>query len=92
MAARNGRISFFGGLPKTHPTITCDSNLVHYRQLHIHGANGSAPEHNRRALAYISSGEVPVKDLITRHIPLSKVMDAFGIVERGEAIKVTVEP
>lgn len=25
MAARNGRISFFGGLPKTDPTITCDS-------------------------------------------------------------------
>ena len=35
MAARNGRISFFGGLPKTNPTITLDSNLVHYRQLHI---------------------------------------------------------
>ena len=65
MAARNGRISFFGGLPKTDPTITCDSNIVHYRQLHIHGANGSSPAHNKQALAYISSGQVPVKDLIT---------------------------
>ena len=92
MAARNGRISFFGGLHKTNPTITLDSNLVHYRQLHIHGANGSAPEHNRRALDYIASGEVPVADLITRRIRLRDVMDAFGIVERGEAIKVTVEP
>ena len=92
MAARNGRISFFVGLPKTNPTITLDSNLVHYRQLHIHGANGSAPEHNRRALDYIASGEVPVADLITRRIRLRDVMDAFGIVERGEAIKVTVEP
>ena len=92
MAARNGRISFFGGLPKTDPTITCDSNLVHYRQLHIHGANGSAPEHNKRALEYISTGQVPVKDLITRHIPLDDVLDAFQIVKNGEAIKVTVEP
>ena len=92
MAARNGRSSFFGGLLKTNPTITLDSNLVHYRQLHIHGANGSAPEHNRRALDYIASGEVPVADLITRRIRLRDVMDAFGIVERGEAIKVTVEP
>lgn len=91
MAARNGRISFFGGLPKTNPTISLDSNVVHYRQLHIHGANGSAPEHNKRALAYIASGEVPVEDLITRRIPLADVMDAFGIVERGEAIKVTIE-
>ena len=92
MAARNGRISFFGGLPKTDPTISCDSNVVHYRQLHIHGANGSAPEHNKRALQYISTGQVPVKDLITRHIPLDDVLDAFGIVKNGEAIKVTVEP
>lgn len=92
MAARNGRISFFGGLPKADPFIRCDSNLVHYRQLHIHGANGSAPSHNKQALRYISTGQVPVKDLITAHIPLAKVLDAFGIVERGEAIKVTVEP
>ncbi len=92
MAARNGRISFFGGLPKTDPTITCDSNVVHYRQLHIHGANGSAPEHNKRALEYISTGQVPVKDLITEHIPLERALDAFRIVQNGEAIKVTVEP
>ncbi|MFW0789729.1 zinc-dependent dehydrogenase [Gordonia sp. CPCC 205333] len=92
MAARNGRISFFGGLPKTDPKITCDSNVVHYRQLHIHGANGSAPEHNKRALQYISTGQVPVKDLITRHIPLDNVLDAFTVVKEGSAIKVTVEP
>lgn len=92
MAARNGRISFFGGLPKTNPTITCDSNVVHYRQLHIHGANGSAPEHNKRALEYISTGQVPVKDLITEHIPLERALEAFDIVAKGEAIKVTVEP
>jgi L-iditol 2-dehydrogenase len=92
MAARNGRISFFGGLPKTDATITCDSNVVHYRQLHIHGANGSAPEHNRRALEYISTGQVPVRDLITAHVPLDRVLDAFELVRTGTAIKVTVEP
>lgn len=59
MAARNGRISFFGGLPKTNPVIACDSNLVHYRQLHIHGANGSAPAHHKAALEYISTGAIP---------------------------------
>jgi L-iditol 2-dehydrogenase len=91
MAARNGRISFFGGLPKTNPTITCDSNLVHYRQLHIHGANGSAPSHNKKALEYIANGDVPVKDLITVRLPLERVMDAFDIVANGEAIKVTIE-
>lgn len=92
MAARQGRISFFGGLPKNDPFIKADSNLIHYRQLHVHGANGSSPAHNKRALEYISSGQVPVKDLITRHVPLADVMSVFDIVARGEAIKVTVEP
>jgi L-iditol 2-dehydrogenase len=92
MAARRGRISFFGGLPKTNPYIRCDSNLVHYRELMIMGANGSAPEHNKRALEYIASGQVPVKDLITVRLPLERTLEAFDIVAKGEAIKVTVEP
>jgi L-iditol 2-dehydrogenase len=92
MAARRGRISFFGGLPKTNPYINCDSNLVHYRELMIMGANGSAPEHNKRALEYIASGKVPVKDLITARLPLDRALEAFDIVAKGEAIKVTIEP
>jgi L-iditol 2-dehydrogenase len=92
MAARRGRISFFGGLPKTNPYIQCDSNLVHYRELMLMGANGSAPEHNKRALEYISTGQVPVKDLITVRLPLERALEAFDIVAKGEAIKVTIEP
>ena len=92
MAARQGRISFFGGLPKDNPTITCDSNLVHYRELMIVGANGSSPAHNAEALNLVATGAVPVADLITHRLPLEEAIDAFGIVARGEAIKVTIEP
>ncbi|GIE82924.1 alcohol dehydrogenase [Actinoplanes philippinensis] len=92
MAARQGRISFFGGLPKDNPTITCDSNLVHYRELTIVGANGSSPAHNAEALNLVATGAVPVADLITHRLPLESAIDAFGIVARGEAIKVTIEP
>jgi L-iditol 2-dehydrogenase len=92
MAARQGRISFFGGLPKDNPVIACDSNLVHYRELTIVGANGSSPRHNARALELIASGAVPVKDLITHRLPLADVLEGIDIVARGTAIKVTIEP
>ncbi|MDO8105652.1 zinc-dependent dehydrogenase [Isoptericola sp. b441] len=92
MLARGGRISFFGGLPKDKPTITLDSNLVHYSELTIVGANGSSPDHNKRALQLIAEGKVPVKDLITHRLPLDQVLDGIGIVSRGEAIKVTILP
>src|SRR5262249_58121396 len=91
MAARQGRISFLGGLPKDEPIISLDANLVHYRELTIVGANGSSPAHNKEALALIASGSVLVADLITHTLPLDSALDALGLVSRGEAIKVTIE-
>ncbi len=92
IAARQGRVSFFGGLPKNDPIIRCDSNLVHYRELTIVGANGSSPAHNTRALELIADRSVPVADLITHRLPLTEVLDGIDIVSRGAAIKVTIEP
>lgn len=92
MAALRGRISLFGGLPKDKPTITFDSNVVHYRELTVVGANGSSPDHNRKALEYIASGAVPVADLITLRLPLEKFVEGVEAVTGGTAIKVTIEP
>ncbi|MER6005237.1 zinc-dependent dehydrogenase [Nonomuraea sp. NPDC052116] len=92
MAARQGRISFFGGLPKDDPLVTLDSNLVHYRELTIVGANGSSPAHNAEALRLVASGDVVVSDLITHRLPLPRVLDGIDLVSRGAAIKVTIEP
>lgn len=92
MAARSGRISLFGGLPKADPVIAFDSNLVHYRELTVVGANGSSPAHNKRALELIASGAVPVADLITHRLPLDRMLEGLDIVARGDSIKVTIEP
>jgi L-iditol 2-dehydrogenase len=92
MVAPGGRISFFGGLPKDKPVIALDSNVVHYKELMIRGANGSSPEHNKRALAMIADGSVHVADLITHRLPLDQLIDGIGVVSRGEGIKVTIEP
>ncbi|MFG2074161.1 L-iditol 2-dehydrogenase [Nonomuraea maritima] len=92
MAARQGRVSFFGGLPKDNPIISLDSNLVHYRELTIVGANGSSPAHNAEALRLVAEGAVTVSDLITHRLALPQVLDGIDLVSRGAAIKVTIEP
>jgi L-iditol 2-dehydrogenase len=92
LAARQGRISLFGGLPKDDPVIALDANQVHYRELTVVGANGSSPAHNAQALELIAGGAVPVADLITHRLPLERTLEAFDIVARGEGIKVTIEP
>jgi L-iditol 2-dehydrogenase len=92
MAARRGRISLFGGLPRDNPIIRFDSNLVHYQELFVLGAYGSAPHHNREALALIASGKVPVEDLITHRLSLDGVHQAIDTVTKGEGLKVVIEP
>jgi L-iditol 2-dehydrogenase len=92
MASRGGRISFFGGLPKDDPVINLDSNVVHYRELKIIGANGSTPAHNAEALRLIATGAVPVEDLITDRLPLDQVLDGIKAVKSGHSIKVVITP
>jgi len=92
MAARAGRISFFGGLQKDDPFVTLDSNLIHYRELTIVGANGSSPAQNAEALRLIATGAVPVADLITDTLPLEEVHRAIEAVRSGKSIKVVITP
>ena len=92
MAAPRGRVSLFAGLPKDAPTITLDSNRVHYRELSVVGVAGSTPAHNAQALGLIASGEVPVLDLITHRLPLERVHDAIDGVKNGIGIKYVIEP
>jgi len=49
---QHGRVSFFGGLPKSNPFISFNSNLVHYKELFVMGAYGSAPRTTLRLSNY----------------------------------------
>jgi L-iditol 2-dehydrogenase len=92
MTAPRGRISLFGGLPKDNSTIRFDSNLVHYGEISVFGAYGSAPRHNREALSLIADGRVRVDDLITHRMPLADVHKAIETVISGDGLKVVIEP
>jgi L-iditol 2-dehydrogenase len=92
LAARRGRINFFGGLPKTSPIIALDANTVHYRELIIMGSYGSRPAHNRQALELVASGRLPIRSLIGLELPLDRVMEGLIAVEQGRVMKVVVHP
>jgi L-iditol 2-dehydrogenase len=92
LVAKRGNINFFGGLPKGNSTITIDSNLLHYREFSITGTHGSAPDDNRLALDLISRGIVPVKDLISKTIPLEQLVEGIRMAESGRYMKIVVTP
>jgi L-iditol 2-dehydrogenase len=92
LAARRGRVNFFGGLPKTNPTISLDSNVVHYRELSILGSYGSRPRHNRVALELIAASRLRVRSLIGLELPLDRVVEGLHAVEQGRVLKVIMRP
>jgi L-iditol 2-dehydrogenase len=92
MAARRGRVTLFAGLPKGSNAVSLDTNLIHYREMHLVGAAGASPAQNAQALELLGTGQVAVADLITCTFPLAEIHAALNVLRQGAAIKVTVEP
>ena len=94
MAGVDADISFFAGLPKDDPYTTLNTNLIHYNELHVHGANASNRKQYLEAIDLIASGKVNVKKFITHKFPLEKITEAIRTLEdrRLNAIKVIIDP
>jgi L-iditol 2-dehydrogenase len=89
-ATKRGRVSFFGGLPKTAPCASVNSNLIHYREWSIWGAYGSMPRYSRTALDLLASGRGHGK-VVGLTIPLDRLMDAYEAAAAEHVLKVLVK-
>jgi L-iditol 2-dehydrogenase len=92
LAAKHGRVSFFGGLPKSNPFISFNSNLVHYKELFVMGAYGSAPRHNVAALELLAAGKIHTANLIGLLVPLERIKEGMEAVAEGRVLKAIVRP
>ena len=92
MTAPKGRLNLFGGLPKDNSLINLDINVVHYREVFVHGTSGSLPRHNRMALDLFSSGRVDAGRFITHTLGLNDIVRGIELVENKKALKVVINP
>jgi len=92
LAAIGGRINFFGGLPKDRPTISFDSNLVHYKELVITATTACSTADCWQAAEIVNSRLVDLSDLVSRRFPLREAVSAFTAAEDRKSLKVVLEP
>lgn len=92
IAAKRGRVNFFGGLPKGRSEITLDSNVIHYRELFVHGTSDSTPIHMKKILDLMAAGRLDAKRLVTKVLPLSKYQEGFELARSGAVLKVILAP
>jgi len=92
IAAKAGRVNFFAGLPKSNPIAPLDVNHIHYKELVISGSYSEKKSDFQAAFALLHSGRFPADKIITHHLPLERVTEAFPLMESGEALKVCILP
>jgi L-iditol 2-dehydrogenase len=92
LAAPRGRVLFFGGLPKGVDAIQFPSNVLHYREVSVHGSYASRRVDQRRALDMLAANTHDVRSIVTETIPLEETPEAFPRLRRGEALKIVVTP
>ncbi len=87
VAAMNGRILFFGGLPADRAVVGLDTNLIHYRQLVVSGTTRQSLSQYRAVLRLIEDGLLSVDELVTSRWPLDSLREGFAAVMRGSGLK-----
>jgi L-iditol 2-dehydrogenase len=92
LAAIGGRINFFGGLPKDKPTITFDSNRVHYKELVVTGTTACSTHDCWQAVQMVNAGLVDLTDLVSQRFPLAQAAAAFAAAEDRKSLKIVLEP
>ncbi len=92
LASQQGRINFFGGLPKDRPLIQIDSNLIHYKQLVVTGTTGSNVRQYRATMNLIAAGRLQVDGLVSAILPLDRFRVGIERTQSGKEMRILVEP
>ena len=92
IAGKAARVNFFAGLPKSNPIVPLDVNQIHYKELVVSGSYSEKKSDFQAAYALLHSGRFPADKIITHHLPLGRVTEAFPLMESGAALKVCIEP
>jgi len=88
---RGGSVVFFGGCaPGT--SVQVDTRRAHYEELTLVGAFHHTPELIRQAVEALESGAVTPDGLVTHRMRLDGVHAALDLMQKGDALKVLIEP
>lgn len=88
---RGGTVNFFAGLPQG-TTFPLELEQVHYAEVTFMGTFGFSPGQFARALEFLASGRISVRDLITGYYPLSDTERALKDTLAGKGLKKVILP
>ncbi len=92
MVRKRGKVVLFGGVPKSNPMTTLNSNLIHYNEITVIGAFSYPRVGLERAIKYINEGKISADKYITQTVKLDELAGGIQLAKQGKALKVVVKP
>ena len=92
LAGTNGRIMFFGGLPKGNSLVELDTNEIHYKQLLVSGTTRQSLRQYRKCVQLMADGILDIGSVITSRRPMSELGTVLSSVGHDNNLKTTVLP
>lgn len=81
-----GHVVFFGGLPDDNPITQLNGNLIHYKQLNIHGTYGANMAHFEKSFSMIRDGQLHAEAYVD-HFQLEQFSEVVTMMEKGTVLK-----
>ncbi len=88
---RGGKLHLFSGVDEGKE-IPIDINAIYKKEIRLFSTYSSSPEDLGEAFRLIRRGSIPVKELITHRLPLTRIEEGIEAIRRGRALKVILEP
>jgi L-iditol 2-dehydrogenase len=91
LARKGGSVLLFGGCP-SGTFVSFETEKIHYGEIHVQGAFHHTPSAVERAFRLIVSGQVSIRPLISREMPLQRAKEALELMGNGKALKIALRP
>ncbi|WP_316546313.1 alcohol dehydrogenase catalytic domain-containing protein [Klebsiella oxytoca] len=82
-----GRVNYFGLIPAVQQPVPVDTNLIHSKEITVLGTTKSSIAHFRKTLEFVSSGMLPIKNVVTHEYSIDKGLEAFENAKLGKGLK-----
>jgi len=89
--APSGGLLAFAGINKGE-VFSVDAHKLHYQDIHIIGSANYRSSDVRKAIAMLTSEQVPGKILISRRYPLERIQEAMLDAQSGTGLKLIINP
>lgn len=91
VASKMGRISLFGGIAGDGKGYL-DSNLIHYKELSVHGVHATTADLMREIIENVASGRMNLEKYVTKVFPLNQIEEGFRCIRDENAMKILISP